>query len=88
MILKFSWHLVDVLTHKEVFLMNSDLLRDVFDAFNSLGMPLRVFCVLCLLRTFLSFLDVFLNFPLHFLPLGNSLWIFDFFFFGAKLHVV
>ena len=49
MILKFSWHLVDVLTHEEVFLMIYDLLRDVFDAFNSLGMPFEG--LLCSLST-------------------------------------
>ena len=32
-----------ILTHGGVFLMIFDPLRDVFDAFNLLGMPLRVF---------------------------------------------
>ena len=63
-----------ILTHKGVFMMISDPLRDVFNALD----PLGYFCgcrstrdafkgiyVSYLLRAFLSFLDVFLNFPLH-----------------------
>ena len=38
------------------------------------------------LRVFLSFLDAFLNFLLHFLPSGNSQGYFDFFFFYQTTH--
>ena len=58
-----------ILTHGKVFLMIPDPLRDFFFySFNPLGM---------LLRVFLSFLDVFLNFPLHFQPSGNLLGILE-----------
>ena len=35
-----------------------------------------------------AILDVFLNFPLNFWLLGNSVGIFNFFVVVAKLHVV
>ena len=61
-----------ILTHGKVFLMIPDPLWDFFFfffySFNPLGM---------LLRVFLSFLDVFLNFPLHFQPSGNLLGILE-----------
>ena len=77
-----------ILTHKEVFLKILDPLRDVFNAFNPLGMLLRVL-VFFSDWAFLSFLDIFLNFPSHFQPPRNLLWIFGiFFFFFAKLLVV
>ena len=71
-------------------MMIFDPLRDVFDAFDPLGMPLMLsthrdafwgHCVLCLLRAFLSFLVVFLNFPLHFRPLGDFKVTFRIFIF-------
>ena len=60
--------------------------RNVLDAFNPLGNVLRVFVSFTQLRVFLSYLDAFLNFLLHFLPSGNPLGIFEIFF--TKLHVV
>ena len=54
-----------ILTHGGVFMMIFDSLKDVFYAFDPLEILLML-CVLCLLRAFLSFLDVFLNFPFHF----------------------
>ena len=71
-------------------MMISDPLKGVFDAFDPLGMLLRVsiqwgyflgsLYVPCLLRAFLSFLDEFL---LHFQLLGTfrGYLIFFFFFF-------
>ena len=51
-----------------------DLLGNDFDAFN----PLRI--LFDLLGIFLPFLDIFLNFPLHFQLLRNSMGIFEFLF--------
>ena len=77
-------------------MMISDPLKGVFDAFDPLGMLLRVsiqwgyflgsLYVPCLLRAFLSFLDEFL---LHFLHPGDFRGIFYFYFlFFAKIHIV
>ena len=42
MILKFTWDLVDDLDSQIIFMVISDPLRDVFYAFNPLGMLLRI----------------------------------------------
>ena len=71
-ILNFTWDLVDDLDSWKSFLNDSwsteGFFFFFFYSFNPLGM---------LLRAFLSFLDVFLNFPLHFQPSGNLLWILE-----------
>ena len=75
-----------VLTHRGVSLLVSNPPRDVLDAFNPLRNVLRVFVSFTQLRVFLSFLDAFLNFLLHFLPFRNLLRIFEIFF--NKLPIV
>ena len=75
-----------ILTHKEVSLGIFVPPRNVLHAFNPLGNALRVFVSITQLRLFLSFLDAFLNFLLHFLPSGNSQGYFDFFFFYQTTH--
>ena len=79
-------------------MMISDPLKGVFDAFDPLGMLLRVsiqwgyflgsLYVPCLLRAFLSFLDEFMNFLLHFQLLGTFRGYLIFFFFFSELHIV
>ena len=75
-----------ILTHEGVSLGISFPPTNVLDAFNPLGSVLRVFMSFTQLRVFLSFSYTFLNFLLHFLPSGNPLGIFDFFFLKKKLN--
>ena len=70
-----------IVTHEGVPLGISVPPMNVLDAFNPLGSVLRVFMSFTKLRVFLSFLDAFLNFLLHFLPSRNPLVIFGNFFF-------
>ena len=56
MILNFAGDLVDDLSLRLAFLMISDPLRDVIDAFNLLEMPLRVFGFFVYGRHFCHFL--------------------------------
>ena len=76
MILYFTGNLVDGLNHRGVSLLVSNPPRDVLDAFNPLRNVLKDFVSFTQLRVFLSFLDTFLNFLLHFLPFVNLLQIF------------
>ena len=64
-------------THKGVSLAIFNPLRDVLDAFNPLGDDSGVLVSFTQLRVLLSFLGVFLNFLLHFLPSKNPLGIFE-----------
>ena len=59
MILNFAGDLVDDLSLRLAFLMISDPLRDVIDAFNLLEMPLRVF-------GFFVYREHFCHFLMHF----------------------
>ena len=61
-----------ILSHRGVFLMVSDPLRNVFLCFQSTRDASEGLCDLCLLRVFLSFLDVFLIFLCISSLLGTS----------------
>ena len=61
-----------ILSHRGVFLMVSDPLRNVFLCFQSTRDAFEGLCDLCLLRIFLSFLDVFLIFLCISSLLGTS----------------
>ena len=74
----FTLDLVDDLDSRRSFHADFWSTEGYFWWFQSIG---DIFVAFDLLGIFLPFLDVYLNFPLHFQPPENSVGIFEFFFF-------